>query len=80
MLYLNLVCADCKALWITKGKALYKCLFFFLLLLLSFLFLFLVFVFPGEVNTHLATINYKRGGMEHLYVIKQSSGGMFSKD
>ena len=37
MLYLNLVFTDCKALWITKRKALYKCILLLLLLLLLLL-------------------------------------------
>ena len=37
MLYLNLVFTDCKALWITKRKVLYKCILLLLLLLLLLL-------------------------------------------
>ena len=42
MLYLNLVFTDCKALWITKRKALYKCILLLLLLLSSSLLLLLM--------------------------------------
>ena len=56
MLYLNLVFTDCKALWITKRKALYKCILLLLLLLLlssSLLLLLMMLLNVCNVNRSL---------------------------
>ena len=51
MLYLNLVFTDCKALWITKRKALYKCILLLILLLLLSLLLLLMML-PNVCNVN----------------------------
>ena len=52
MLYLNLVFTDCKALWITKRKALYKCILLLLLLLLLLSLLLLLMMLPNVCNVN----------------------------